>query len=124
LVALGEGAGDLSLTGVAGVISKSGIVKLATPETTGAITSSSALTGVITSSPVSTEVSGSLSGVNSANNSPPFSPGVLSMNPSGSLLSKDTRSTFPFVLTSVGSCSISSFTMEHVIGSTISMTGC
>ena len=65
----GVGAGDISLTGVAGVTATSGMARLDT-----------AAAG---SSAVSTEVSGSgsWSGENSANISPPFWPGVFSMKP-------------------------------------------
>ena len=74
----GDGSGERSLTGVAGVTASSGILRLATPSVTGA-------TGSVSGSDT-------WSGVNWANSSPPFCPGVFSMNPSGSLLSNVTIS--------------------------------
>ena len=59
---LGEGAGDLSLTGVAGVTATSGMESEAR----------ASVTGATLSSVMSTEVSGSSSGENVANISPPF----------------------------------------------------
>lgn len=124
---LSRGAGDLSFTGVAGVIFKLGIPRLAL-----------AVAVAPTVSPVSTEVSCSSScpGENSASSSSPVSPGVFSMNPTSSLASKETPSASPFPLTwwipfmaplvliSLTSCSCSSLTMEQTMGSTSSITGC
>ena len=59
---LGEGAGDLSLTGVAGVMATSGMESAAR----------ALVTGATLSSVMSTEVSGSSMGENCANISPPF----------------------------------------------------
>ena len=79
---LSRGAGDLSLTGVAGGTFTLGMTRLA-------LTRSE----VPTLSPVSTDVS--CSGENSASFSPPVSPGVFNMNPTSSLASKDTLSASP-----------------------------
>ena len=70
------GAGDISFTGVAGVIFTLGMLRLAP-----------------TLSPVSTEVS--CSGENSASSSSPVSLGVFNMNPTSSLASKDMLSASP-----------------------------
>ena len=81
------GAGDLSLTGVAGVIFTLGMARLTSPAGT-------------TLSPVSTEVSfSSCSGENSASFSSPVCPGVFNINPTSSFTSKETLSASPLTWT-------------------------